>query len=601
MATSSEQQVDCGCSKSKYGQNDGFTVVATISYILFFVVAGLPLWWKTTEVYRAAIPFEQIENFHSSNVSQLIHVALYVDDEQLDLDALSAALVEANSVRQANLNAKSEFLMFGYSWSVQRTVKGMQDVIANSKSLSALDESFRSATADLTADLVVVLSRQFPAHPRRIIGAYRTVYVRSDEPDPKQTARHLVTTVVYNVVREDVLRGVFAPLSDIERKRVSVRGRENGGFAHSSSFGLSRLAGQFSLERYSRGRKEQPTKEQQRALHASPIVDVVLSCIVPEPQHANVLWNSKDGYESYMRPVVAKLQHVVQLQVKSQFKFGHGVNLAVEKDAALGGFRISHNALSLLINQLEKVLPGQVSLNPTLNFFVYIVPPSISPLHIYDEQGEILESNAFISPRWGGVLFYNVGYNTSKTEQPVEPIDVLLDNRIIFQVFLSQLRPLLGIPARNSEFDSHFRRDGPVVADWEVDLLMRRRTHDYLVAASRTLHSLAQLLTTIENMVINDNVGQLTETSVTSGKRALRSLAQGHLGSALASAETAFATAERAFFDPSLLGLLYFPDDQKYAIYVPLFVPTMLPVLLSLVSIVKYARTAFGIRKTKTE
>lgn len=48
-----------------------------------------------------------------------------------------------------------------------------------------------------------------------------------------------------------------------------------------------------------------------------------------------------------------------------------------------------------------------------------------------------------------------------------------------------------------------------MVADWELDLLMRRRAHDYLVATSRTLHSLAQLLTTIENMVINDNVGQL--------------------------------------------------------------------------------------------
>lgn len=48
---------------------DAFTAVATASYALFFVVVGLPLWWKTTEVYRAPIPFEQIEALHSSNVS----------------------------------------------------------------------------------------------------------------------------------------------------------------------------------------------------------------------------------------------------------------------------------------------------------------------------------------------------------------------------------------------------------------------------------------------------------------------------------------------------------------------------------------------------
>lgn len=162
--------------------------------------------------------------FCAYQVSQLIHVTLYVDDDKLDLEALSAALVEANNIRQANLKIESEFLSFDYAWSAQRASKVMQDMITNSKSLSALDETFRTATAHLTADLVVVLSRQFPGHPRRIIGAYRTVYIASDETDLKLVARHLVTALVYNVVREDVLRTVFAPLSDVERKRVSALG-----------------------------------------------------------------------------------------------------------------------------------------------------------------------------------------------------------------------------------------------------------------------------------------------------------------------------------------------------------------------------------------
>ena len=50
--------------------------------------------------------------------------------------------------------------------------------------------------------------------------------------------------------------------------------------------------------------------------------------------------------------------------------------------------------------------------------------------------------------------------------------------------------------------------------------------------------------------------------------------------------------AEAAFFDPSLLALLYFPDDQKYAIYVPYFLPVGLPILLSFKSIVKAVKAA---------
>lgn len=55
-------------------------------------------------------------------------------------------------------------------------------------------------------------------------------------------------------------------------------------------------------------------------------------------------------------------------------------------------------------------------------------------------------------------------------------------------------------------------------------------------------------------------------------------------------ARKAFTASEKAFFDPSLLALLYFPDDQKYAIYIPLFLPIMIPIILSARSIFKHFR-----------
>jgi len=44
----------------------------------------------------------------------------------------------------------------------------------------------------------------------------------------------------------------------------------------------------------------------------------------------------------------------------------------------------------------------------------------------------------------------------------------------------------------------------------------------------------------------------------------------------------AIELAESAFFDPTMVSMLYFPDEHKYAIYMPLFVPISVPLLVAL-------------------
>ena len=75
-------------------------------------------------------------------------------------------------------------------------------------------------------------------------------------------------------------------------------------------------------------------------------------------------------------------------------------------------------------------------------------------------------------------------------------------------------------------------------------------------------------------------------------------LRDGSLGRSYAASRDALVLAETAFFDKSLLTLLYFPDDQKYAIYIPYFLPVGFPVILSMKSLIKFAKEY---RKTKTD
>jgi phosphatidylinositol glycan class S len=43
----------------------------------------------------------------------------------------------------------------------------------------------------------------------------------------------------------------------------------------------------------------------------------------------------------------------------------------------------------------------------------------------------------------------------------------------------------------------------------------------------------------------------------------------------------AFNLASRAFFNPGMLALLYFPAEHKYAVYAPLFASAVIPLFVA--------------------
>ena len=55
---------------------------------------------------------------------------------------------------------------------------------------------------------------------------------------------------------------------------------------------------------------------------------------------------------------------------------------------------------------------------------------------------------------------------------------------------------------------------------------------------------------------------------------------------ALEHSQKALELSSKAFFNPGMLGMLYFPAEHKYAIYM-LFIPASLPLVLMLVREIK--------------
>lgn len=67
----------------------------------------------------------------------------------------------------------------------------------------------------------------------------------------------------------------------------------------------------------------------------------------------------------------------------------------------------------------------------------------------------------------------------------------------------------------------------------------------------------------IRNIVIDDDVGLAINEAYVNIVKAKSHLNRNNLIEAVYYARLAFELSERAFFDPKLLALLYFPDDQK--------------------------------------
>jgi len=332
-------------------------------------------------------------------------------------------------------------------------------------------------------------------------------------------------------------------------------------------------------------------------LHAQPREDRV------------VTWDIAAANDAYLQPFVDQLEPYVNIRVDSQVLYYVTLPMRPQYDAANSRYFLTSADLPHIVNPIEAKLVSHASSCPIMNFLVYVPPPEHTPLYIVDDAGEPVESNAFISARWGGMIIVNPaelaaiafkddateGDEDLKVETPL--VVVNLDMHPIMEVFLSQIRSLLHFDARPSDLESVVSGlvvDEPLDAaftKWEMDAWLRRRGLENIATSASTLKSLSDLLDKVQNIVINDEIGLQVETSLRACQRAMEALSKNQLSDAYLASKEALDNSEKAFFDPSLLEHLYFPDDQKFAIYMPLFLPIGLPIAASLLAAFQWVKS----------
>ena len=234
-------------------------------------------------------------------------------------------------------------------------------------------------------------------------------------------------------------------------------------------------------------------------------------------------------------------------------------------------YLISEKDLGLAIN-MESKLVSHVSSRPSFNFIAYIPTLGQTPLYIESDKiaNQVQDTNAFLVPRWGGVSIWNLYNTTTRTKSEFDDVTMM-------RIVITQLRLLLGLqPEQKVKFPNvqYLPRTENVITLWEKDFISRLKLEENLVTTRVTLQSLAHLLSKISNIVITQEVAEDVQSAVKSYDDAVICLGKGEPPqTCFESSKDSFVTAERVFFENSLLALLYFPEDQKYAIYIPLFLP----------------------------
>lgn len=188
-----------------------------------------------------------------------------------------------------------------------------------------------------------------------------------------------------------------------------------------------------------------------------------------------------------------------------------------------------------------------------------------------------------MSARWGGVQFLNADQLSCSNES----VSFVPNDLSIMSPIVTQFHALIGVPDM-SKHVSLISLKSSTLRTWQLDSIYRLKIIEQYTNARITLTSLSRLLGEISNIVIIEEVGKAVTESVEAATKVLENLKKGKLEIALEYSKIAFKTSEFAFTHPSLLALLYFPDDQKYAVYIPLFLPVMIPVLMSLKGVKKW-------------
>lgn len=315
-----------------------------------------------------------------------------------------------------------------------------------------------------------------------------------------------------------------------------------------------------------------------RALNYAPSYHLTFSLFTGGPAPSS--WDIEAALRSHIQPWISALASTSNFSITTQVQLFSAFSDSVRTmpDHTTNGTFIHHEDLSAFVNAAEWPLSPSIGAGPTINFVLYVPRAKQAPLKLWGVDG-----TAWLIPQWGGICILNpprmTHPETGKPSLPEYLNRELLDAP--FEIFTTQFLSLLGVPLAN-----------PDGINTPLEERLRSHTRQSAISlfqrASSTLGSLARLSQSLNSIPIPQKVARLVDDTMDHLEIACKQLRADDennavLEEALMHSREAYADSEKAFFEKSMVGQVYFPDEHKVAVYLPLLGPIGVPLVVGLV------------------
>ena len=495
-------------------------LIVILSFWVVILFFGLPMWWKTTSVYRSQLPFDKMLQVP---YQPEIPIEIRLTSQTLPTSEIKDI---GHKVQQA-LDDLNDYPVIHHRISYEPTEKDNNqvddpDLTIELSQGTDLRSRFEERTpgrqylavqhpANAAADLVDYLAKRI-----------QHVYLDEHISAAQQYASHSTS----NARALKFLQS--SQQEDVDR----VRQRTARAFKHSGDYNL--VFSLFSAD-------DQPSD-----------------------------WAIRPALQNHILPIIQALSKTSNFSLTSQIQLYSAFSPSVHPIANTGGqgYLLRRDELSAFINTAEWPLSPSIGAGPTINFVLYVPSKDQSPLYI-----EGSPSNTWLIPQWGVISVLNpgmvLGKSDSKTHHPGSLDAGTL--RQPFEQYAHQLLALLGVPT------------GDIPLSLRVRAYQRIAGLSLFLRAASSLGSLGRLAGHLSSIPIPKHVSLLVVAALDRLSVASNYFGAGRTIPGIQQAYTALRDADKAFFDKSMVGQVYFPDEHKVAVYLPLLGPVGVPLAVALI------------------
>ncbi|KAF2132013.1 beta-lactamase/transpeptidase-like protein [Dothidotthia symphoricarpi CBS 119687] len=519
---------------------------AILSFWAVVVLLGLPVWLKTTAIYRAELPLQHMTDWAEGKVCKPVFpLRIAVESPIASPDGLHLVRMTQHALDDLNeFPAHHLRLMLS---DAPLLSNASQQVVRDGTTMKSDDKDVA-----LVVRLIPVETGATPRSQLRTHSPTLDVYYSPNQmPLQSSTGSPLATFVAQE------LHKIFAEEQAQLAHLLSTSG------VHAANTRLLSPETSAELQRQST-----------RALKYAPTYHLTFSLF--SPTYAPSAWDVDAALRHYLAPLLESFSAISNFTVDTQVQLYATSSPSIrqpEYDEDAKAWMLRKEDLSGFINAAEWPLSPSIGEGPTVNFILYVPDKDQSPLLVKENAG-----TSWLVPQWGGVHILNLEHESSTpsalTAAALAPA---------MHTFSNQLISLFGLPQT------------PASLPLRISTLERVRAASLIFSASSTLGALAQVYQKLPSIPVPDNVAQSADLTIVHLQQACDFLREGRFQNALEHARVAEIEAEKAFFERSMVGQVYFPDEHKVAVYLPLLGPVAVPLVMAalkeLKSIVPRCRT----------